>query len=274
MTRDAQVQVPFFRPAEQDRQVAHNVGDALRRVLISGKYILGPEVLLFEEEAAALTRTSGAVAVSSGTDALVLMLQAMNIGKGHEVIVPVYTFAATAEAVLRCGAKPVFVDIDPETWLVDPVQIARAITPRTKALLVVSLFGLEPAWDVLESLCNSKGIMLLLDAAQSFGCGTLGEFPGRKPWLAAATSFFPTKPLGGLGDGGMVFSDNGEFIRRIKRLRVHGKDHEGAFTELGGQLPHGYPAGCGFAGKTSHGGPAPGTPENGGGPLCGSLCHL
>src|SRR5262249_33949401 len=196
---------------------------AVGRVLASGQVILGPEVRAFEEEFAAACGAAYAVGCSSGSDALSLALAALGVGRGDEVIVPTFTFFATAGAVCRAGATPVFTDIDPDTCNLDPHQVESKITPRTKAIIPVHLYGqccdMEPLWRLAER----HGLPVVEDAAQSFGaeyrgkkCGTLGA--------VACFSFYPTKTLGASGDAGMVVTGDPEWARRLACLRVHGME--------------------------------------------------
>jgi dTDP-4-amino-4,6-dideoxygalactose transaminase len=196
---------------------------AVLRVLASGQAILGPEVAAFEKEAAAFCGSDFAVGCGSGTDALVLALHALGVGPGDEVIIPPFTFFATAGAVVRVGATPVFADIDPLTFNIDPDQIDARVTPRTKAIIPVHLFGqccdMDPVWDVAEE----HQILVVEDAAQSFGseyrgrrCGTLGA--------VAAMSFYPTKNLGAFGDAGLVTTNDPDVDKKLRALRVHGSE--------------------------------------------------
>ncbi len=225
------MKVPFFVPPEVEIEpLRMQILQAISNVISAGRYILGKEVEHFEEEFANYAGTRFAVGVSSGTDALVLMLSALDIGQGDEIIVPSFTFAATAEAVLRCGATPVFADVDYHDMCISPQSVKGKVSNRTKAIVAVSLFGAEPNWKELSSF----GVPLLLDGAQSFGLGSLhSSWEDAKPWLMASTSFFPSKTIGALGDGGAVFTNDEHIANRIRSLRVHGKQ-EGEFTLLGG----------------------------------------
>jgi dTDP-4-amino-4,6-dideoxygalactose transaminase len=196
---------------------------AVSRVLASGQVILGPEVAALEAEIARYCGTGYAVGCASGTDALLLALEALDIGPGDEVIVPPFTFFATAGAVCRLGARPVFADIDATTYNLDPLQVENKITDRTKAVLVVHLFGqcadMEPLWRVAER----HNLPIIEDAAQAFGAeyqgkrtGTLGAF--------GCFSFYPSKNLGAYGDAGMVVTSDPEWAARLTALRVHGME--------------------------------------------------
>jgi dTDP-4-amino-4,6-dideoxygalactose transaminase len=194
---------------------------AIDEVLTSGTYILGPKVQALEEQVAAYVGAKHAISVASGTDALLLALMARNVGPGDEVIVPTYTFFATAGVVHRLGATPVFVDIDPVHYNIDLKGLERALTPRTKAVVPVHLFGQSAPMGPIMDLCRSRGITVIEDAAQAIGAsyrgtrvGTIAEF--------GCFSFYPTKNLGGYGDGGMIVTSSDTDAELLKRLRVHG----------------------------------------------------
>lgn len=199
---------------------------AAARVLASDRFILGPEVDAFEREMAATLAKAHAVGVSSGSDALLALLLAHGIGKGDEVVTTPYSFFATAEAIVRVGATPVFADVDPATMNVDPELAARRVGPRTRAVLVVHLFGRPVPGDGLRQACAAAGIPLLEDAAQAIGVrvGT------------AALSFFPSKNLGGFGDGGMVVTDDADLAARVRRLRSHGASRPHRHDLVGGNF--------------------------------------
>ena len=196
---------------------------AVLRVLASGQAVLGPEVAAFEKEAAAFCGAEFAVGCGSGTDALVLALHALGVGPGDEVIIPPFTFFATAGAVCRVGATPVFADIDPITFNIDPGQIEAKVTPKTKAVMPVHLFGQCCNMDAIWEIAEDHQLYVVEDAAQSFGsdykgrrCGTLG--------VAAAMSFYPTKNLGAFGDAGLVTTNHPDIDRKLRALRVHGSE--------------------------------------------------
>jgi dTDP-4-amino-4,6-dideoxygalactose transaminase len=193
-------------------------------VLESGRFIFGPEVEAFEREAAAYLGVPHAIGVANGTDALVLSLEAMGIGDGDEVICPSFTFYATAESIARAGATPVFADIDPATMNLDPEDVAARITPRTKAIMPVHLFGRPAPVAELAAL----GLPLIEDAAQAFGAegtGTTG--------VCSTYSFFPTKNLFALGDGGLVACTDDDVAKRIRMLRFHGSFDKKHFEVVG-----------------------------------------
>jgi dTDP-4-amino-4,6-dideoxygalactose transaminase len=198
--------------------------EAFERVVESGRFIFGPEVQAFEEEAAAYLGVPHAIGVANGTDALVLSLEAMGIGAGDEVICPSFTFYATAEAIARAGATPVFADIDPTTLNLDPEDVERRIGPRTKAIVPVHLFGRPAPLAELAAL----GLPLLEDAAQAFGAEGVAT-----TGVASTFSFFPTKNLFTLGDGGLVAATEDEVAERIRMLRFHGSRDKKTFELIG-----------------------------------------
>ncbi|MFN2467578.1 MAG: DegT/DnrJ/EryC1/StrS family aminotransferase [Gaiellaceae bacterium] len=193
-------------------------------VLESGEFILGPNVRAFEEEAAAFLGVPETVGVANGTDALVLVLDGMGIGPGDEVICPAFTFYATAESIVRRGATPVFADIDPETMNLDPDDVARRVTTRTRALMPVHLFGRPAPLARLAEL----GIPIVEDAAQAFGAGGTAT-----TGVASTYSFYPTKNLFGIGDGGLVAFTDEELADRVRMLRFHGSRDKVDFQLVG-----------------------------------------
>jgi dTDP-4-amino-4,6-dideoxygalactose transaminase len=202
---------------------------ALRDVVLStatavfdrARFILGPEVAAFEAEIGAALGGVHAVGCANGTDALVLALRALEIGAGDEVIVPAFTFAATAEAVVLAGATPVFADIEPDTFALDPRSAEAAIGPRTRAILVVHLFGQCAPMEPLRALAERSALRLVEDAAQALGARWRGQAAGTFGH-AAGFSFFPTKNLGAPGDGGMVTTADARVAERLRALRSHG----------------------------------------------------
>jgi dTDP-4-amino-4,6-dideoxygalactose transaminase len=202
---------------------------ALREEITSGlldalektQFILGPNVEAFEREAAEYLGAKHAVAVASGTDALHLALLAAGIKAGDEVITSPFTFIATAEAIRYVGATPVFVDIDPRTFNIDPARIEAAVTPRTRAVLPVHLFGQPADMDAIGAVCRKHGLLVVEDCAQSFGASAGGRMTGTIG-LLGAFSFFPSKNLGCYGDGGMIATDSPDLAEQAKVLRNHG----------------------------------------------------
>ena len=212
----------FIDLSAQYRRMAEAIDGAIKRVLESSQFILGPEVEAFEQEIASYVGVSYAVSCASGTDALMLSLMAIGVGPGDEVIVPAFSFFATAEVVALLGAKPVFVDIEPDTYNIDPVLVRDAITDRTKAIIAVSLYGQCAELLVLKDMAEEHGICLIEDAAQSMGAVHKGLKSCSIAHLSA-TSFFPAKPLGCYGDGGCVFTDDGDLAFKLRSLRNHGQ---------------------------------------------------
>lgn len=207
----------------QYEQIKDEISDALKRVCDSGAFVLGPEVKTLEQAIANYSQVDHAVACASGSDALLLALMAADVGPGDEVLVPSFTFFATASAVTRLGARPVFVDILPDSFNMDPADVARKITPRSKAMIPVHLFGQMADMVALNELSRKHGIVVVEDAAQSIGA----ELDGRRAGCwgdMGAFSFYPTKNLGGAGDGGLVSTRDEELAKRLKLLHVHGME--------------------------------------------------
>ena len=215
--------IPLVDVKAQYAPLLDAVKERIAEVLDSGRFILGPNVEAFEREAAAYLGVAETVGVANGTDALVLVLDALGIGPGDEVVCPAFTFFATAEAIARRGATPVFCDIDPATLNLDPEDVARRVTPRTKAILAVHLFG-RPA--TIEEL--PEGVPVIEDAAQAFGAPRVGSVG-----VAATFSFFPTKNLFGLGDGGLVATGDPALAERVRMLRFHGSRDKKDFELVG-----------------------------------------
>lgn len=213
--------IPLIDLVAQYRSIQEEIHEAIQKVLESGTFILGPKVAAFEEAIAAYLDVRHAVGVASGTDALVLTLQAYGIGPGDEVIVPAYTFFATAEAVSQVGATPVFVDIDPRTYCMDVTQIEAKVTPRTKALIPVHLYGHPADMARIHQVGESRGLTMIEDNAQALGAEYHGQKTGSLA-AAACLSFFPSKNLGGYGDGGMVVTNDSGVAETIRKLRTHG----------------------------------------------------
>ncbi|MGI9280082.1 MAG: DegT/DnrJ/EryC1/StrS family aminotransferase [Endozoicomonas sp.] len=194
---------------------------AATRVLDSGRYLMGEEVTAFEQEVGEFLQAKETVSCANGTDALILALSAAGLGPGDEVITTPFTFFATAESVVRIGATPVFVDIEPETFNIDPIRIQDAITERTKAVLVVHLFGLPARIQEIQLLCEERSLLLIEDCAQSFGASVNGRMTGTLGDLGCF-SFFPSKNLGGFGDGGLVTAKTESMAEQLRVLRNHG----------------------------------------------------
>lgn len=216
----APVRVPFGALAPGEDRAA--VLAAIARVVDSGWYVLGPEVAAFEAEFADACEAPHAVGVGTGTDAITLILRALDIGPGDEVITPPLSAAYSALAVMMAGARPVFADIDPDRLTLDPAAAERAITPRTRALLPVHLYGQPADMDAIERVASRHGLALVEDAAQAHLATSGGRRVGTIG-VAAAFSFYPTKNLGALGDGGAVVTRDAALAARVKRLRNGGQ---------------------------------------------------
>jgi dTDP-3-amino-3,4,6-trideoxy-alpha-D-glucose transaminase len=220
------VPVPLF--ATTLDRYRERLAARLAEVSASGRYILGPEVAAFEDEFAAYCGTRHCVGVANGTDAITIVLRALGVQPGDEVVVPSFTFYASVEATLNAGATPVFCDVDPRTFCLSRASVEAAITERTKAIVAVDLFGWLPPLDELREL----GLPILEDAAQAHGALRDGRRSGT--FGAAATfSFFPSKNLGCLGDGGAIVTDDDEVAEVARRLRFHGSTDKVTYTEVG-----------------------------------------
>ncbi len=227
--------VPLLDLGAQYARIRRDVEVAIREVFESQRFILGPTVERFEQAIADYIGVSHAIGVSSGSDALLAALMAEGVGAGDEVVTTPFSFFATVGAIVRLGARPVFVDIEPETYALDPARVEAAISPRTKALLVVHLFGQTAEMGPLVDLAERRGVLLIEDAAQAIGArfgarqaGTFGDY--------GCFSFFPSKNLGGAGDGGLVVCRNADRAARIRRLRVHGAHPKYVHSDVGGNF--------------------------------------
>ena len=224
--------VPALDLKAQYESIRDEIDAALRSVVESQYFILGPEVSGLEAEVAAYSGAEHGIGCASGSDALLLPLLALEVGPGDEVITSPYSFFATAGAIWRTGAKPVFVDIIPGSYNIDPAKIEAAITPRTKVIIPVHLYGQTADMTAINAIAERHGLFVLEDAAQAIGAkyhgrsaGTLGH--------AAAFSFYPSKNLGGFGDAGMVTTNDAELAKRVARLRVHGMEPKYHHHEVG-----------------------------------------
>ncbi len=224
--------VPPFSLSEQLHQLGDALDQAVLDVLRSGQYIGGSTISSFEAAFAEACGVAHAIGCNSGTDALVLALRALGIGAGDEVITSSFSFFATAEAISAVGATPVFVDVDPDTYLIDPEAIEAAITPSTRALMPVHLFGRPVDMDAITALARTHGLKVIEDCAQATGASWNGRPVGG--WGdAGCFSFFPTKNLGAAGDGGMVICGDAGLAQRIRELAVHGMPRRYLHTDLG-----------------------------------------
>jgi dTDP-4-amino-4,6-dideoxygalactose transaminase len=213
--------VPILDTIRSHALIQDEIEEAALRVLRGGQYVLGQEVTDFETACAEYLGVSHAVGVSSGTDALILALMSLGIGPGDEVICPPFTFFATAGAVSRVGATPVFVDILPTCFTLDPTKIEAAITDNTKAIIPVHLFGQSAAMTQINNIASEHGLYVIEDAAQSIGC-ELDDVKAGGLGTAGCFSFFPSKNLGGYGDAGLVTTNDNALAEEIRCLRVHG----------------------------------------------------
>ena len=204
----------------------------IQRVLDHGQYILGPEVAELESKLAAFTGSRHCISVASGTEALLIALMALDLKPGDEVITTPFTFAATAEAIVLLGGVPVFVDIEPDTCNIDASLIEVAVTPRTRALMPVSLYGQVADMATINAIAARHGLAVIEDAAQSFGATYQGRKSGALSTLGC-TSFFPSKPLGCYGDGGAIFTDDTALAQACREIRVHGQSARYEHTRVG-----------------------------------------
>lgn len=222
----------FVDLAAQQALIKEEIDAGIQRVLEHGQYILGPEVRELEEKLSAFAGTKFCVTCANGTDALQIAQMAFGIGPGDEVIVPGFTFIATAETVAFLGAKPVYVDVDPHTYNLDPALLEAAITPRTKAIMPVSLFGQCADFDAINAVAEKHGLPVIEDAAQSFGATYKGKRSCNLSTVAT-TSFFPAKPLGCYGDGGAIFTNDEELATVMRQIANHGQDRRYHHARVG-----------------------------------------
>lgn len=222
----------FIDLKSQQARIKDRIDAGIASVLAHGQYILGPEVAELEEKLAAYTGATHCISCANGTDALQIALMALGVGPGDEVITPGFTYIATAEAAAVLGAKPVYVDIDPRTYNLDPALLEAAITPRTKAIIPVSLYGQCADYDAINVIAARHGIVVIEDAAQSFGA----TYKGRKSCnltTIATTSFFPSKPLGGYGDGGAIFTSDDGLANVMRQIARHGQEKRYHHVRIG-----------------------------------------
>lgn len=215
--------IEFIDLKAQQALIKEKIDAGIQRVLAHGQYILGPEVSELEEKLAAFVCAKYCISVANGTDALQIAQMALGVGPGDEVITPGFAYIATAETVALLGAKPVYVDVDPRTYNLDPHLLEAAITPRTKAIIPVSLYGQCADFDAINVIAARHGIPVIEDAAQSFGATYKGNRSCSLTTIAC-TSFFPSKPLGSYGDGGAIFTNDDELARVLRQIARHGQD--------------------------------------------------
>ncbi len=227
------MKIPFVNLRNQFKAIEPEIRSRIDNVLEHGQYIMGPEVSELEEKLADFSGAKHCISVSSGTDALLISLMALGIKPGDEVITTPFTFVATAEVIVLLGAKPVFVDIDSETCNIDATKIEAAITPKTRAIMPVSLYGQPSDMNEINSIAANNGnIPVIEDAAQSFG----SVYDGRKSCnlsTIGCTSFFPSKPLGCYGDGGAIFTSDEDIAQACREIRLHGQSDRYIHTRVG-----------------------------------------
>ena len=224
--------IPFIDLKTQYQALKAEINERIQRVLDHGQYIMGPEVKELEEKLTAYTGAKHCITVASGTEALLISLMALGIKPGDEVITTPFTFVATAEVIVLLGAVPVFVDIEPDTCNIDVSKIEAAITPKTRAIMPVSLYGQPADMDEINAIAAHHKLPVIEDAAQSFGA----EYKGKKSCnlsTIGCTSFFPSKPLGCYGDGGAIFTNDDDLAQAMREIRVHGQSKRYVHTRIG-----------------------------------------
>jgi len=224
--------IPFIDLKTQYQALKPQIQERINRVLEHGQYIMGPEVAELEEKLAAYTGAKHCITVASGTEALLISLMALGIKPGDEIITTPFTFAATAEVIVLLGARPVFVDIEPDTCNIDASKIEEKITRNTKAIMPVSLYGQPADMDAINAIAAKHNLLVIEDAAQSFGA----QYKGKKSCnlsIIGCTSFFPSKPLGCYGDGGAIFTNDDAIAQACKEVRVHGQSARYVHTRVG-----------------------------------------
>ncbi len=224
--------IQFIDLKKQYQDLKQTIDARIHRVLDHGQYIMGSEVVELEAKLCQYTGANNCITVASGTEALLIALMAIGIKPGDEVITTPFTFVATAEVIVLLGGKPVFVDIEPDTCNIDASKIEAAVTPRTKAIMPVSLYGQVADMDEINAIASRHDLVVIEDAAQSFGA----EYKGKKSCNVSkigCTSFFPSKPLGCYGDGGAIFTSDEELAKAMREIRVHGQEKRYLHTRVG-----------------------------------------
>lgn len=224
--------IPFIDLKGQYEALRPQIQQRINQVLEHGQYIMGPEVRELEQRLEQYTGARHCITVASGTEALLISLMALGIGKGDEVITTPFTFAATVEVIALLGATPVFVDIEPDTCNIDARLVRAAITPQTRAIMPVSLYGQPADMRVLNQLAEEYNLTVIEDAAQSFGATYLDKMSCNLSRISC-TSFFPSKPLGCYGDGGAIFTSDAELAQAMREIRVHGQSKRYVHTRVG-----------------------------------------
>lgn len=226
------IKMEFIDLKAQYQALKASIDERIHRVLDHGQYIMGPEVGELEARLAEYTGAKHCITVASGTEALLISLMAIGIQPGDEVLTTPFTFVATAEVIVLLGAIPVFVDVEPDTCNIDVSKIAAAISPRTKAIIPVSLYGQPADMDEINAIAEKNGLIVIEDGAQSFGA----DYKGKKSCNLSkigCTSFFPSKPLGCYGDGGAIFTSDGQLAKAMREIRVHGQEKRYFHTRIG-----------------------------------------
>ncbi len=225
--------IPFIDLKTQYKAIKPQIQARIDAVLEHGQYIMGPEVKELEDKLAAFTGAKHCITCASGTEALLMSLMALGIGPGDEVVTTPFTFVATAEVIVLLGAKPVFVDVESDTGNINADLLEAAITPRTKAIMPVSLYGQTADMDAINAIAAKYGnLPVIEDAAQSFGATYKGRHSCNLSTIGC-TSFFPSKPLGCYGDGGAIFTNNDALAQAIREIRVHGQSQRYVHTRVG-----------------------------------------
>lgn len=231
------MKIDFANLQYQYQRYKFEIDEAIHAVLDKSNYIMGEEITELEESLQTFTGAKYAITCSSGTDALLLAMMALDIQPGDEIITTPFTFIATSETIALLGAKPVFVDIDKHTYNIDAAQIEAKITPKTKAIIPVSLYGQPADMEAIQAIADQHGLKVIIDGAQSFGSTYQGKTDSNLGDISC-TSFFPAKPLGCFGDGGAVFTNDEVLATKMKQLRIHGqnKRYHHKYIGLGGRL--------------------------------------
>lgn len=232
MSKHVMSTMEFINLKTQYGELKDSINARIKKVLDHGQFIMGPEVAELEEKLAKYVGVKHCVSASSGTDTLLIAMMALGIGRGDEVITTPFTFIATGEMIALLGATPVFVDIDPQTYNIDAGKIESAINSRTRAIMPVSLYGQCADFDAVNAIAMKHGLPVIEDGAQSFGA----KYKGRRSCglsTIGSTSFFPSKPLGGYGDGGALFTDDDELAKSMREIRAHGQDRRYHHARVG-----------------------------------------
>lgn len=224
--------IPFFDLTAQQALIKHRIDENIAKVLSHGKYILGPEVAELEKRLCEYTGAKYCITCANGTDALQIALMAIGVGPGDEVITPAFSYIATAEATALLGATPIYVDVDPISFNINPVLIEEKITPKTKAIIPVSLYGQPADFLTINKIAQKHNLIVIEDGAQSFGATQLGQKSCNLSDIGC-TSFFPTKPLGCYGDGGAVFTSDENLARSLRQIARHGQEKRYFHAKVG-----------------------------------------